>query len=390
MITYIEDCLEHIVGMREPSAAFSVDKNDYTIIHSIARQVFKGTALTDRQFDLMKEKLRAYEPQFVAAGFNNFSNVIEQTRLPLREIDRSKYIKLQNNEIVIRFPFKKSDIILIQEFSGSAEGYAHKSSSHEHTFAYNEFNVVNLLDRFNAKEYTIDTELIEVYNKIKTISNTPQQYLSGIANNELINIKPALVPLIKSELGELSETTLVQFIDRKFRYGFDLFDKIDNISLVHKIASRTTPTYHSKPSLETTGSILGALWELNRFPLLVVLDKANAEHQLYEFINYYRDILPAEEQSVLFRLEESDSSFNQLVKDRKLNNWVDKNTKIVYISKDKLPKIIINNDWKPSVAFTYDSHIDKFVDGYVSFNCDLIVYREEDTSPFRKHSRIYG
>jgi hypothetical protein len=163
-----------------------------------------------------------------------------------------------------------------------------------------------------------------------------------------------------------------------------------SLSLTHKIAARKTPMYHSKPSVETTGTILGALWELNRFPMLVVLDKTNAENQLHEFVNYYRDILPAEEQSVLFRLEEADSSFNQLVKDRKLNNWVDKNTKIVYISKDKLPKVIVNNAWKPTVTFTYDSHIDKHVDGYVSFNCDLIIYREEDTSPFRKHSRLYG
>jgi hypothetical protein len=34
--------------------------------------------------------------------------------------------------------------------------------------------------------------------------------------------------------------------------------------------------------------------------------------------------------------------------------------------------------------------MDRFVDSYVSFNCDLIVYREEHTSPMRRHSRYYG
>ena len=136
--------------------------------------------------------------------------------------------------------------------------------------------------------------------------------------------------------------------------------------------------------------MLNALWELGRFPLLVVLDPIHAEEQLYTFANHYRDILDSNEQSVLFRAEEKDSGFNQLIKDRKLNNWVDSTTKVVYISKSKLPKILVNNEWKPTAAFSFTSTMDRFVDSYVSFNCDLIVYREEHMSPMRRHSKYYG
>jgi hypothetical protein len=136
-------------------------------------------------------------------------------------------------------------------------------------------------------------------------------------------------------------------------------------------------------------NILDALWKLNRFPLLVVLDN-EAEDQLHELANHFRDILNPEEQSVLFRLEDKDAGFNQLIKDRKLNNWVDKSTKIVYINKSKLPKLLVNNEWKPSAAFCFTSSTDRHVDSYISFNCDLVVYREEHMSPFRRHSRYYG
>lgn len=389
MIVNIEDCLEYLAGMRQSSATFTIEKTDYTIMNSIARQVYKGTALTDRQFALMQEKLDNYKQQFVAAGVDNFECVIKQTRLPIREIDRSKYIRLEGDTIVVRFPFKKADIVLIREIIPN-EGYSHPKGSNQHVFDYTETNVLNILDRFNKKDFVIDEELVEVYNTITYIKNNPQEYLSGIYNNQLVNINPALVPIIHNEIGELSNETFTKFIDRRFRYGFNYINKLTGVSLSQKIALRKETDYLSKPSLETTNDVLTALWELNRFPLLIILDKLNAENQLYEIANYYRDIIEPEEQSVLFRVENVDAGFNQLIKDRKLNNWVDNTTKIVYISKDKLPKLLINNEWIPSATFSYTSSMDKFVNNYVSFNCDLIVYREEEISPFRRHSTYYA
>ena len=390
MIENIEDCLEHLAGLRESSVPYVIESTDFTIMNSIARQVFKGTALTDRQYALMQEKLVAYKAQFVQAGVKNLEDLLQRTRQPLRQIDRSKYIKIQDNSIVVRFPFKKSDIICIQGFSLTAEGYEHQKGSHEHKFAYNEVNVLHLLNEFSAKEFKIDEELTEVYAVAKAIRDTPQDHLSGIVNNTLINIKPTLAPVIQTEIGDLTDETFTKFIDRRSRYGFNHVEGLGGPHLTQQIASRKEATYNSRPSAESTSDILTALWDLDRFPLLVVLDNEQAEHQLYEMANYYRDILNSEQQSVLFRLESADDGFNHLVKDRKLNNWVDKNTKVVYISKSKLPKILVNNEWKPTAAFSYDSKVDRFVDNYVSFNCDLIVYREETTSPFRKYSRLYG
>ncbi len=57
MIVNIEDCLEYLAGMRESAATFSIEKTDYTIMNSIAKQVFRGTALTERQFAIMQENL---------------------------------------------------------------------------------------------------------------------------------------------------------------------------------------------------------------------------------------------------------------------------------------------------------------------------------------------
>lgn len=398
----IEDLLEILAGL-QGQAKMQIDSNDATIMYSVARQTFKGTALTDRQHALMKEKLQSYKEQFTALDYS-FNTALESLRLPLRQIDRRKYIKIvdypgdivyESNSkekfIEVRFPFRKTEILLIQEVANKAvDTYHHKKGSHVHYFAYNEFNALQLLERFSNKEFEIDSELMELYKDMKAIHDNPQDYLSGISNMKLVNINSALAPFIKEEIGELSNNNVIQFIDRRFRYGFNLTENISKNTLAQKIALRDDPQYHSKPSEEPTPDILNALWELNRFPMLVILDTNYAENQLYEFVNYYRDILNPEDQSVLFRLEGKDTGFNQLIKDRKLNNWVDKNTKIVYISRDKLPKLLINNEWKPTVTFSYTSSLDKFVNSYTSFNCDLVVFREEVLSPFRRHSRYYG
>src|SRR5210317_1214184 len=90
-IATIEDLLEAAAGMSQ-HFKIQLESTDITIMHSIARQVFKGTALTDRQFTLMQEKLSRYKDQFKESC--DFDSAVKSLRQPLREIDRNKYIKL--------------------------------------------------------------------------------------------------------------------------------------------------------------------------------------------------------------------------------------------------------------------------------------------------------
>jgi len=388
----IEDCLEMLAGFRVESDKLSLMKEDYTIMHSIARQCLKGTALTDRQFALMQTKLLAYTDQFSNADIL-LDDCINNLRQPLRSIDRSKYIKFQDNTIVVRFPFKKSYIMLINEISHpswNAEGYHHQKGTHVHYFSYDETNVLNLLDRFGDKGFTIDKELELVYHEIKHIEAQKDRHVPGIYNMELKNVSDRLVTALENDIGPLNKSTLLKYVDRRFKYGIEHIDDSTPSDGREHIAYRKTIVYESKPSTISLNELLDDLWMLDRFPMLVVLDKDKAETQLHQLVTYYRDLLDSAEQSVLFRLDDKDAGFNQLVKDRKINNWVDKTTKVVYISKDKLPKVLINNEWKPIVTLTFDSAMDKNVNTFINSMCDLVVFREEYVSPFRRHSKLYG
>lgn len=393
MLNTIEDCLEVLAGLANGKYNLEIEKEEYTIINSIARQVFRGTALTDRQYNLMKEKLQKYIPQFHSIGFDNVEEAIDSLRHPLRVIDRSKWIKIvdypddmphdpdeSEKYIAIRFPFKKSDVMLINNIH-KPSGYHHNKGSHTHYFALTENYLLQIGDNFFNKEFEVDNVLKEKYEQIRKIKSSPEQYLPYVKNNNILNVNPSLLSIIEEE----TNNDLLKIYDRRFRYCLENINiKIEDTSLENKIANRNGVAYQSKPSVESISQVLYALYNLDRYPMIVVLDNNHNEEQLYQTADFFRDLIPYAEQSVLFREEEKDSGFNQLIKDRKLNNWVDKNTKIVYISSNKVPKLLLESEWKPNCAFVFNSNNNKNVQLYVKNTCDLIVQREETVSPFAR------
>lgn len=408
-LTTIEDLLEIAAGLKNNSK-IQLESSDVTIMYSIARQVFRGTALTDRQHALMQEKLTKYRDQFTALDYK-FDQAVNTLRQPLREIDRSKYIKIvdhfdgdlhvYNKEagikkpwICVRFPFSKSLIQGIESAKNNEHTYFHRKGSHEHYFLCNEKNVISVIDQFKDKGFDIDSQLIEFYEKLKAVECSPKEYIPGIFDFSLCNMHTNAEKIIKEELPDLNKSSLIYYIDRKRRYGIIHTDKTNSsvTSLTEKIAFREGTDFHCKPSEYKLENLFESLGYLDRFPLLVVLDETNAEQQLVETFNITKNLVDSSQQSVLMRLpgDEKGNSFNTYVREKKLNNWVDNNTKVVYINNNKLPKISLTANWKPIAALTFTSSTNRNVDGYINSYCDLVIFREEVVSPMRKYSRYYG
>ena len=104
-----EDCLEILVGLQE-GPKFNLVASDISFLSSIARQTFKGVGFTDRQYEAVKEKLQMYVPQFTDYGYTT-TRMFDSLRLPLRKLDRAKWIKVLNDEsgptIGVRFVFNQ-------------------------------------------------------------------------------------------------------------------------------------------------------------------------------------------------------------------------------------------------------------------------------------------
>ena len=193
MFKTIEEALENLVGL-EGDLKIPIESTDMTILNSIGRQVFRGKALTDRQRDVIIEKLDYYNI--------DYENVL---RMPLREIDRSKYIKLIDDTDVpdlpksqhsntkymkLRFPFNKRTIIALQEtiFDHKISNHIHQKGSHEHYILCNEKNTFAIVGLFVNKSYEIDQELIDYYNKVKNILDNPRKHIPYADCNGVYNL----------------------------------------------------------------------------------------------------------------------------------------------------------------------------------------------------------
>jgi len=84
MFAYIEDILHYYVD------TIGVNDADRPILNSISKQCKKGIALTDRQYELVKNKMLDQKNLFKDRDID-LENSFEP-RLPIRQIDRSKYI----------------------------------------------------------------------------------------------------------------------------------------------------------------------------------------------------------------------------------------------------------------------------------------------------------
>lgn len=406
MTYYIEDVLHFYVD------SIGATGPDGPILTSISRQCKKGMALTDRQYDLVKNKLAVYKDvlQEHNIEFNN-----NPPRLPLREIDRSKYIRIVDTAeayantpyesykesykwIKVRFPFSKKDIVKIESVIHECinqrkrlREYRHVKGSHEHYFLYNAYTAYALVKALQNRNFDIDAELIDVHNGVQKLLENRKQHTPYVDNNKVVNLHQAGLEMLNEQIHEDSLTILK---DRSHRFGYMFNDYVSNGTLVDTIVCRDRTDVLIDPQKYNINQIASALYELDRFPLVVIVDQENCCDQLLEIHRAFNYIVDNSQQSVLFRVDSDDkqnSHLNQYIKDHNLNNWVDKDTKIVYIKKNKLPKALLTSDFRPMAAFGKTSMRNNAqVDNYINFYCDLIVYHDNQENLFGKYSRRYG
>ena len=91
--------------------------------------------------------------------------------------------------------------------------------------------------------------------------------------------------------------------------------------------------------------------------------------------------------AVMFRLPSpKGNEFNHFVREKRLNNIVDKETKVVYISTNKVPKPLIRTSWRPLCSFSIGSKKNYTkVDGFI-LDSDLYIQYDSEGSVW--HSQV--
>lgn len=396
MLAHIEDILHLYVD------SIGITDSNTPILASISRQCKKGMAMTDRQYELVKAKLLE---QATVIQSHIESDIMDclTPRLPLREIDRSKYICFSTTSeifentpyeshkenwvwIKIRFPFAKKLIAKIEKIKSATKSkyYFHRKGTHEHYFKIHGNVVTMLVDEFMNSHFKISDDVYDCYNTTKKINADAENYLIRYSKGHFYNVPDHIV----SELNGKDE--LIK-IDRHIRYCYSI-DAVPTKNLLESIAYRDKQDFYVDPEEHSFEEVVNVISSLERFPLVVLIDDDASYDQLQKIHTAFPSI-ENEKQVVLFR-EEADSknaNVNEYVKANNLNSWVDNTTKIVYIKKKQLPKIMFTSGFVPMTALSLTSlRSNNNVGSYVKFYCDLILLYDKQPSLFNVFGKRYS
>lgn len=403
----VEDCIEILTGMQQHDGSFSIDKSDYNLVTSLARQTIKGIAYTDRQYELAKEKVLHYKSQYEDNGYEVNDDVIDSLRLPLRNIDRSRWIKIVDSDfkqkplseegpwIAIRFIFQKKLISSIEQVKRALGEGIYDRENKIHYFPINEKTVYEILSVFNEQNgFEVEEQVTEYYEKVLHMKNNKDQYLPGIYSLKLKNLHQKSFDYAISSIGEPNIDNLCHYYDQKDKFGLYHFDEEDvTLSikslnpLSQSIVKRNKNQVQVSTKKYTVENIAESILELYRFPLVIVLDEKTCYSELTQFHRAFNGIIPNESCSVLFRLDNDTdgTEFNQYIKNNNLNNLVDNSTKIVYINNSKVPKPLLKTEWIPNAAITtYSGRSNKGkTDSYLA-GLDLVIHYDDEISHWKR------
>jgi hypothetical protein len=382
----IEQYLIALTGLENAKNDFLLNDEDKAMLTSIARQLTKKIALTDRQYELVKSKLIKYRDQFERNNMNQIDSALETLAYPLREVDRRQTMEITNEWIVIRFPFNKKTKAQLDTLASKYRiFYQHEKGSNEHRFKLYEPIINELVEMFKNKKFDTDPRIFEINNEIESIKNRKNEIVPHVTEHGIFNVDRRATELALKEIGEYTRENRVKYWDRSIRYGYQKeqrnFDLVS--SLAEILANRTTVRQYIDPGKFELTAISTALSELNRFPLLISLNRNKELGEIKAYFEMFSGV-NSREQILLDRIEDQNSpnfKINSFVKEENFNNWLDKDIKIVYIFKNSLPKLLLKGDWRPITHMSLSSERENpAVANYIEEYCDLNIYYDSQRS----------
>ena len=396
-----EGCIEILSGIHPTInyAGREVDYSDKGLLLSLARQSFRGRGYTDRQYDLVKSKIELYRNTLETLVGINVDDAINNLRLPLRSIDRSRWIKIESVDdtdyIAVRFSFNKKLIAVIDSLRTKRENKnLYNEEKKIHYFPLTELNIFNIVNLLKDKGFTIDKELAEKYEIIEIMVNNKNNYIPGVYGFKLENLDSKAIEYVISDIGsEPDSNNLALYNDRKHLYGLYHFDEVDlnqSISklttLSQKIVKRQDTCVLVNDNNFTINQVAETVLELNRYPLLVCLQPHNELQDLKLVHDAFRNIFLEDDFCVMYRRDNDKDvniEFNNYIREHSLNNPLDISSKIVYTTQEKFVKTLLKSDWRPKSALVFGCNRANKMDHYLN-EIDLVMYYDSDVSPFLK------
>jgi hypothetical protein len=408
MIT-IEDTLEILAGGTPRRINIRLDTADIRLLTSLKKQLAQKIPLTDRQLDLSLKKIEKYRENLEKCNVDvDHILTVKPLKWPLRVIDRTQSVEIETDSatnkpvIVVKYVFSKK----FAEFWAKVE---------EHTSTYNRTDkgvkkipysekclhlVVQGLVKMN---FTISSEVQEIYEKIEKVLENPENFVPYLdyAENTVVlkNLNSKCENAIVEKFGQRYKCSIFEYVDYAKSLGVTL--KTQNLIkylsenapsvLTKKISIENSTRYRLYPEDYSLEELFSAVDTFNQWPLVIVVEENDQVLSIVsKMVNELSKIIPKEKINVFFRLKNEQpeyDKFNQFIRDNGLNNYIDSTTKVVFISRGRIPKPLLKANWKPTTAIITSNHDFGRMAAYLNDFSTVYYY---NSSVSLRNSRLKG
>lgn len=263
---YVEDYLEVINGDRDPISGkpyglfsdtppiISLARYDVQIINSMSTSTLEGKALTDKQAELALKIIFKYKKQLekLAIDIGPISN--PQFRLGVRQIDRRRMLYIDNDKIVLKFPYDTKLIDNIRDLAKISQGRWNFCAEPKiWQLSITETNVIAAHGFATNHQFEISESFKAYLDTVLECEKIPHEIKLTKIDNQLTitNAAPSLIEAINNWCG-FDSSNIDLLVDAAPVYGYTVDKDIeDNIisnyspriyNLMTAIESKFSPT----------------------------------------------------------------------------------------------------------------------------------------------------
>lgn len=363
---FIEDYILGIAGYG--SWVFSstirnpLPQQDETFFESVAASISNGNALTEKQgtlaLKLIKNNLGRLDPKAFPDIVNDLAN--PQWKQPFRVIPVHKTITVSKHPkygqaIYLEFPYDEKVIDELRAWNRIDRNRgAWDNAIRKWVMTVREDNILMIGEQFLHNGFTADAEFLRLFEEINQVCANMEQHLPMVVASDntikLINHS--------DKIPQLATTDIVEALFTAREYGITTWDDTIEEVVNHEefnLVTRSVLKYldgenylwfHSDTHrIENFTDLL----TYGGTALIIVPGGSEYDH-VKQWSEYAESIgITKEQQSVMFRLPNSDALLNAYVRKEGLNNPVTDATKIVFVS-TKIPKPLVKDSIKFSTV----------------------------------------
>lgn len=277
-LPYIEDYVE-ILGADPliwppPDPIIKLARYDEPIVTSMAEQVRRNVAFTDRQSVLAHKIVTKYRKQWATVGYDVSDHIDNpKFKFAIRTIDRRKIIDLDEGEIVIRFPYDQELISKLRSSIDEVPGrLAWNSDKHYWHSPCIESRIIWAREFGSINNFEFSQEFDSVLNLCLSQSDYAIKLVNAESGYAIENAESSMIDYIEAKIGFSDQLKLVDLSSNlAYQVDADIVKSLEsqyNPDVVALLLNKTV-NYKFTSEVDNFDSVLDYAQLTNRFPVYV-------------------------------------------------------------------------------------------------------------------------